>query len=88
MPHVGPVGKTKVVTTSPCATESTGVLALADYIKQQENALLQLQQQKVTLFDIQANATKRSWLEFYLALSVIALIFITIIIWLIIKKKK
>ena len=68
--------------------ESTGVLALADYIKQQENALLQLQQQKVTLFDIQANATKRSWLEFYLALSVIALIFITIIIWLIIKKKK
>jgi len=68
--------------------ESTGVLAIADYIKQQEEAAFQAQKEKITLFDIQANAAKRSWSEFYLVLSVIALILIIIIIWLIIKKRK
>jgi hypothetical protein len=67
---------------------SLSTLAIGDYIKQQEEAAFQAQKEKITLFDIQANTAKRSWSEFYLVLSVIALIFIIIIIWLIIKKRK
>ncbi|MCX6742804.1 MAG: hypothetical protein NT116_01050, partial [Candidatus Parcubacteria bacterium] len=67
---------------------SLSTLAIGDYIKQQEEAAFQAQKEKITLFDIQANTAKRSWLEFYLVLSVIALIFIIIIIWLIVRKNK
>lgn len=66
----------------------TGTLAIAEYIKKQQEAYFQMQQGKITLFDIQTNAAKRSWLEFYLVLSAIALIFAVIIIYLIIKKRK
>ncbi len=67
---------------------SLGMLAIGDYIKQQEEAAFQAQKEKITLFDIQANTAKRSWLEFYLALGAIAIIFIVIIFWLIAKKSK
>ncbi len=66
----------------------TGSLAIADYIKKQEDAFFQAQQEKTTLFDIQTNAAKRSWIEFYLALGAIAVIFIAIVIWIIFRKRK
>ncbi len=59
---------------------SLGNLAIADYIK--------TQQEKVTLFDIQANTVKRSWLEFYVTLGVIGLLFILIIAWLLVRKRE
>ncbi|MCX6744400.1 MAG: cohesin domain-containing protein [Candidatus Parcubacteria bacterium] len=68
--------------------ETTAVSPIADYIKQQEAALWQLQQEKITLFDIQANATKRSWLEFYLTIVIIAVVFIIILAWIIMRKRK
>lgn len=66
----------------------TGTLIIADYIKRQEEAILQAEQGKITLFDIQANAAKRSWLEFYITIAAIAIVFIIIIIWIIVKKRK
>ena len=59
--------------------ESQGQINISDFIKQQED--------KITLFDIQANAVKRSWLEFYVTIGVIAVIFIVAIILLLVKKR-
>ncbi|MFA5188751.1 MAG: cohesin domain-containing protein [Patescibacteria group bacterium] len=68
--------------------ESVGALAIADYIANQQEIASKMLNEKTTLFDIQAGAAKRSWLEFYIVLGVIVIIFAAIIIWLITQKSK
>jgi hypothetical protein len=67
---------------------ANAVLAIESYIHDQEAKNLQLQQEKITLFDIKAESVSRSWLEFYIALVIIGLIFLTSIAWIIFKKRK
>lgn len=51
------------------------------------NNLNEAQPPKITLFDIQAEAAKRSWLEFYLVLIGIIVFFIGLFVYLVAKKK-
>jgi len=61
---------------------------LADQITQIEDDFLKAEQAKTTLFDIQAEATQRSWSEFYLVLAIIAIIFAGILIYILVKKRR
>ncbi|MCX6739609.1 MAG: cohesin domain-containing protein [Candidatus Parcubacteria bacterium] len=64
--------------------ESTGVLAISDYIASQDKIALQ----KTTLFDIQANAVKQSQLTFYIVLAAIIAIITIVIIAIIVRNRK